>query len=183
MPHDKIRAAARRRMTATGETYAAARRQAINQHNAVQRTTPVSAEDILAAAAVHQELGPEYSDAVVASFIEKVDRAVAARVEARMAALAQPESVKAARQRKRPLARRVARDVLAAGAGALVVVGAVGLHEATSAHPGPPASKLANGACASRAGSSPCFMPSATYGVRAVVVTGDGQVRVVVPPR
>ncbi len=184
MPHDKIRAAARRRMTATGETYAAARRRAVNEHNAVPHTTPVSAEDILAAAAVHQELGPEYSDAVVTSFIEKVDRAVAARVEARLAALAHPLPAKAARQRKRPLARRVARDVLAASAGALVAVGAVGVHEITSAHPGPPVSKLANGACATGAGSSsPCFKPSATYGVRAFVVTGNGQVRVVVPRR
>jgi D-alanyl-D-alanine carboxypeptidase len=64
MSHDKIRAAARRRMTATGETYTAARRQAINEHNSTQFTAPVSAEDILAAAEVHQELGPDYSDAV-----------------------------------------------------------------------------------------------------------------------
>jgi len=48
-------------------------------------TSPVSPEDIRAAAEVHQELGPEYSDAVVASFIDKVEREVAARVEARLA--------------------------------------------------------------------------------------------------
>jgi uncharacterized protein YcfJ len=34
---------------------------------------------------VHRELGPEYSDAVVAAFLDKVDREVAARVEARLA--------------------------------------------------------------------------------------------------
>ncbi len=45
----------------------------------------MSPEDIRAAAEVHAELGPEYSDAVVASFIDKVDREVAARVEARLA--------------------------------------------------------------------------------------------------
>jgi hypothetical protein len=50
-------------------------------------TSPVSPEDIRAAAEVHQELGPEYSDAVVASFIDKVEREVAARVEARLAAV------------------------------------------------------------------------------------------------
>jgi hypothetical protein len=44
----------------------------------------MSPEDIRAAAEVHAELGPEYSDAVVASFIDKVDREVAARVEARL---------------------------------------------------------------------------------------------------
>jgi hypothetical protein len=48
-------------------------------------TSPLSPEDIRAAAEVHRELGPEYSDAVVASFLEKVDREVAARVDARLA--------------------------------------------------------------------------------------------------
>jgi hypothetical protein len=47
--------------------------------------SPVDPEDIRAAAEVQQELGPEYSDAVVAAFLDKVDRAVAARVEARLA--------------------------------------------------------------------------------------------------
>jgi len=48
-------------------------------------TSPVDPEDIRAAAEVYQELGPEYNDAVVAAFLDKVDRAVAARVEARLA--------------------------------------------------------------------------------------------------
>jgi hypothetical protein len=48
-------------------------------------TSPVDPEDIRAAAEVERELGPEYSDAVVAAFLDKVDRAVAARVEARLA--------------------------------------------------------------------------------------------------
>jgi hypothetical protein len=48
-------------------------------------TSPVSPDDIRAAAAAHHELGPEYSDAVVAAFLERVDRAVAARAEARLA--------------------------------------------------------------------------------------------------
>ncbi len=48
-------------------------------------TSPLSPEDIRAAAEVHRELGPEYSGAVVASFLEKVDREIAARVEARLA--------------------------------------------------------------------------------------------------
>jgi hypothetical protein len=127
-------------MTATGESYAAARRQDISEYKADQLTAPVSAEDIRAAAEAHRELGRDYSDAVVASFIESVDRAVAARVEARLA-----------ERGKRPLRRRLARDVLAASAGALVAVGGVvGLHDIASAHPAPPASRLALGACASR---------------------------------
>ena len=47
--------------------------------------SPLSPQDIRAAAEVHRELGPEYSDAVVASFLEKVDREIAARVDARLA--------------------------------------------------------------------------------------------------
>lgn len=50
-------------------------------------TSPVSPDDIRAAAAAQHELGPEYSDAVVAAFLERVDRAVAARVEARLAGM------------------------------------------------------------------------------------------------
>src|SRR5258707_11606419 len=45
-------------------------------------TSPLSPEDIRAAAEVHRELGPEYSDAVVASFLDKVDRELDAEVEA-----------------------------------------------------------------------------------------------------
>ena len=48
-------------------------------------TSPVSPEDIRAAAEVHAELGPEYNDAVVAAFLAEVDRQVDARVEARLA--------------------------------------------------------------------------------------------------
>lgn len=48
--------------------------------------SPLSPQDIRAAAEVHRELGPEYSDAVVASFLDKVDREIAARVDARLAA-------------------------------------------------------------------------------------------------
>jgi len=140
MSHDKIKAAARRRMAATGEPYAAARRQAVTEHGGAACTSAVSAEDLRAAAAAHRELGPEYSDAVVASLIESVDRAVAARVEARLADRRRPRPAKLTRWGRRLLTRRVARDVLAASAGALVVVGAVGVHDMTSPHPGHAAS-------------------------------------------
>src|SRR5690348_2114006 len=74
MSHDKIKAAARARMASTGEPYATARRQVI--------------AEIRAAAGAHHELGPEYSDAVVASFLERVDQEIAARVDERLAARA-----------------------------------------------------------------------------------------------
>jgi|1186.fasta_scaffold06743_3 hypothetical protein len=71
MTHDKIKAATRERMARTGEPYATARRQVL--------------VEIRAAAAAHEELGPEYSDAVVASFLDRVEEEITARVEARLA--------------------------------------------------------------------------------------------------
>ena len=61
-------------------------------------TSPVPPDDIRAAAAAHHELGPEYSDAVVAAFLERVDRAVAARVEARLATMRQTSERRANRR-------------------------------------------------------------------------------------
>lgn len=58
-------------------------------------TSPLSPEDIRAAAEAHRELGPEYSDAVVASFIDKVDREIAARVDARLAGPRRPQPAEA----------------------------------------------------------------------------------------
>jgi hypothetical protein len=52
--------------------------------------SPLSPQEIRAAAETHAELGPEYSDAVVAAFLERVDRAVAARVDARLAEMRPP---------------------------------------------------------------------------------------------
>ncbi len=171
MSHDKIKAAARMRMATTGEPYAAARRRAISEHSADQVTSAVSAEDIRAAAAAHRELGPEYSDAVVASFIEKVDRALAARVEARLGDRERSKPAKPARRGQRSLTRRVARDVLIAGAGALVAIGAVGLHEITSPHRAEPATRLANGVCASSVSSSRCVeLPPGFEFVRSLVI-------------
>jgi hypothetical protein len=171
MSHDKIKDATRRRMAATGEPYAAARREVTAESRAAdQVTSAVSADDIRAAAYAHRELGPDYGDAVVASFIDKVDREVAARVEARLANPAR--STPAARER-RPLTRRVVRDVLAASAGALLAVGAVGIHEVTSAHPRPPAGKLAGAPCGTTAGQpSPCSLgQSRTNRVRILRIT------------
>jgi hypothetical protein len=46
----------------------------------------LSPEEIRAAAEVHAELGPEYRDAVLESFLAKVDREIDARVEERLGA-------------------------------------------------------------------------------------------------
>jgi hypothetical protein len=78
-------------------------------------TSPVSPEDIRAAAAVHHELGPEYGDAVVAAFLDKVDKEVAARVKARLAEASRAKLTR--RSRRRTLVAGVA---MGACAGALV---------------------------------------------------------------
>jgi len=106
-------------------------------------TSPVDPEDIRAAAEVHQELGPEYSDAVVAAFLDKVDRAVAARVEARLAD--RRDDAPAVRRPRRTLLKGVAIGVCAsaivAGASISHVHAASHVARSYSAHavPRPPA--------------------------------------------
>ena len=94
-------------------------------------TSPVSPEDIRAAAEVHEELGPEYRDAVVAAFVDKVEREVDARVRARLAAMHRAE---AAPLRRGTLLKGMA---IGAGAGALVAFASTSLG-GTPAAPQPP---------------------------------------------
>jgi hypothetical protein len=47
-------------------------------------TSPLSPEDIRAAAETHAELGPEYREAVLESFLTKVEREIEARVDERL---------------------------------------------------------------------------------------------------
>jgi hypothetical protein len=49
-------------------------------------TSHLSSQEIRAAAETHRELGPEYHDAVVESFLAKVEKEIEARVDARLAA-------------------------------------------------------------------------------------------------
>ena len=82
---------------------------------------PLSPQEIRAAAEAHHELGPEYSDAVVASFLEKVDREVAARVEARLTV---PPAVQpAAPENRRTLLKGVAIGIAVSGFSAVLVGG------------------------------------------------------------
>ena len=48
-------------------------------------TSPLSPDDIRAAAEVHAELGREYRDAVLESFLAKIDNEIGARIDARLA--------------------------------------------------------------------------------------------------
>jgi hypothetical protein len=52
--------------------------------------SPLTAQDIRAAAEVHRELGADYGDAVVESFLSRIDAHIAERVEQRLAGLAKP---------------------------------------------------------------------------------------------
>jgi len=48
-------------------------------------SSPLSPEEIRAAAETHNELGPAYQDAVIDSFLDKVGREIDARVDTRLA--------------------------------------------------------------------------------------------------
>lgn len=80
---------------------------------------PLSAHDLRAAVEAHQELGPEYSDAVVDSFLEKVEARLDERMNARLAELTPP--------RKRPLAKLNRDQRRSLRAGTAIGLGAVGV--------------------------------------------------------
>lgn len=66
-------------------------------------TSPLPMDEIRAAAATYHELDPEYGDAVLASFLEKVDQQIAATadraVAARLGHEARPERARLDRRR------------------------------------------------------------------------------------
>ena len=64
-------------------------------------TSPLSPQEIRAAAEAHQELGPEYSDAVIESFLERVDREITARVDARLGPVSHEQPVQPAQSNSR----------------------------------------------------------------------------------
>jgi hypothetical protein len=92
-------------------------------------TSPLSPEDIRAAAGAHHELGPEYSDAVVASFLDKVDREIAARVDERLAA-STPRARPAEPESRGALLKGFAAGVASSVAVVLLVAGARPGHHA-----------------------------------------------------
>ena len=49
-------------------------------------SSPLSPGEIRAAAAAHHQLGPEYSEDVVASFLARIDDEISARIDARLGA-------------------------------------------------------------------------------------------------
>ena len=92
-------------------------------------TSPISPEDIRAAAGAHHELGPEYSDAVVASFLQRVDREIAARVDERLAA-AGPRARAVEPGNRRAMMKGFAMGVASSVAVVLLVAGTSPGHKA-----------------------------------------------------
>ncbi len=64
-------------------------------------TSPLSPQEIRAAAEAHKELGPEYSDVVIESFLERVDQEITARVDARLGPASREQSVQPAESNSR----------------------------------------------------------------------------------
>ena len=64
-------------------------------------TSPLSPQEIRAAAEAHKELGPEYSDAVIESFLERVDREITARADERLRPVFREQPVQAAESNSR----------------------------------------------------------------------------------
>jgi hypothetical protein len=89
-------------------------------------TSPLSPQEIRAAAETHKELGPEYSDAVIESFLERVDREITARVDARLGPVSREQPVQPAQSNsRRTLLTGVAIGIFITG-GPLVAIVAKG---------------------------------------------------------
>ena len=95
---------------------------------AVRRLThgTLDPQEIRAAAETHKELGPEYSDAVIESFLERVDREITARVDARLGPVPREQPAQPARSNSR-------RTLLTGVAIGIVVTGVPSVAVAASA--------------------------------------------------
>ena len=90
-------------------------------------TSPLSPQEIRAAAAAHQELGPEYGDAVIESFLERVDREVTARIDARLGPASREQPVQPAPSNsRRPLLTGVAIGIFVTGVPSMMVAASAG---------------------------------------------------------
>jgi hypothetical protein len=90
-------------------------------------TSPLSPQEIRAAAEVHKELGPEYGDAVIESFLERVDREITARVDARLGPVPRQQSVQPARSNsRRTLLTGVAIGIFVTGLPSMAVAASAG---------------------------------------------------------
>ena len=96
--------------------------------------SPLSAGELRAAAETHKELGSEYQDAVLESFVERVGREIDARVDARLTQAAvrpvapQPAPAPPARQPKQFSPLPMALGSIALGIPITAIVVAAGNH-------------------------------------------------------
>jgi hypothetical protein len=96
--------------------------------------SPLSAGELRAAAETHKELGAEYQDAVLESFVERVGREIDARVDARLAQAAvrpvapQPAPPPPAKQPKQFSPLAMALGSIALGIPITAIVVAAGAH-------------------------------------------------------
>jgi hypothetical protein len=90
-------------------------------------TSPLSPQEIRAAAAAHKDLGPEYSDAVIESFLERVDGEIAARVDARLGPVSREQPVQPAQSNsRRTLLTGVAIGIFVTGVPSMMVAASAG---------------------------------------------------------
>ena len=90
-------------------------------------TSPLSPQEIRAAAEAHKELGPEYSDAVIESFLERVDREITARVDARLGPVSREQPVQPAQSNsRRTLLTGVAIGIFVTGVPSAMVAASAG---------------------------------------------------------
>ena len=87
-------------------------------------------EEVRAAAEIHQELGPDYQEAVIESFLDKVGREIDARVDARLAQqqVAQPPGQRWRGQSGSPMTLAIVSMALGIPISAIVV--SAGAHPA-----------------------------------------------------
>ena len=93
-------------------------------------SAPLSPEEVRAAAEIHKELGPDYQEAVIQSFLDKVGREIDARVDARLAQqqMAQPPAPRGRGQSGSPMTLAIVSLVLGIPISAIVV--SAGAHPA-----------------------------------------------------
>jgi len=97
--------------------------------------SPLSAGELRAAAESYHELGPEYRDAVVESFVERIGKEIDARVDARLAqASAHPAPAHPASAHPAPAPKQFNVQVMALGSIALGIP-ISGIAVAAGSHP------------------------------------------------
>jgi hypothetical protein len=83
----------------------------------------LTTEDVRAAAEVHRELGPDYGDAVVESFLAKIDKQIEARVDERLASMSGSRRPRVRRPRFDPVRLGKLRIALAGVIAGSIVAG------------------------------------------------------------